>query len=317
MLDVRLDCDFQWYRNGAALTGETDWQHGVHTMERGTVLQARSVCRIPGYLPVTSWSRKLTIAGVPALVSFLGNDALRDVAILEQPRFQQLWLVRASSAGRYPAGSMQGFNNFDMSGLTSLGLGGDLDDDGREDLVGRDRSGVLWAYTAGDRRFKLGSGWNGMDLIVTGGDVTKDRVADVYARRRSDGALLFYPGRARLGLASGRVVTTGLRTAVRIVTIGDANGDGIADLHATFPNGDLYFYPGRIDGGLGARVRVGTGWSGMTALLAGRDLNQDGKADLLGRDAKGNLWLYAGNGRGGLTSRVLTNSGNPLPAKVY
>ncbi|WP_076261037.1 FG-GAP repeat domain-containing protein [Intrasporangium flavum] len=313
------DCDYQWYRNGTALPGDTTWDHPIHTMERGTVLQARSVCRIPGYLPATSWSRKVTISGSPVLVSFDLSDTVRDLTYFMPPfEPQQLWIGRAFSTGRYTTGTATGYNDLDMSGLTALGLGGDLDDDGREDLVGRDRSGNLLLFSRSwNTARRLGTGWNGMNRIVTGGDFTKDRVADVMARRSSDGALLFYAGRLGAGLASAKVVTTALRNAVQIVTLGDANGDGVADVHATFPDGSLWFYAGRAGGTLAAGVRVGTGWGGMNRLLAARDLNRDGKADLLARDAKGNLWLYPGNGRGGLSSRSLTNPGYPVPAKVF
>ncbi|WP_323097107.1 VCBS repeat-containing protein [Intrasporangium sp. YIM S08009] len=313
------DCDYQWYRNGTALPGNTGSDHYVHTMERGTTLQARSVCGLPGYLPTTSWSRKVAIGGTPSLLSFDDTDGLRDLVYFA-PGWdpQQLWVLRASSTGRYPDGNLTGFNNLDMSGLTALGLGGDLDDDGREDLVGRDRSGnlVLYSHAWGSTR-RIGTGWNGMNRIVTGGDFSQDRVADVMARRSSDGALVFYAGRLGGPLASGKVVTTALRNAVQIVTLGDANGDGIADVHATFPDGSLWFYAGRAGGTLAAGVRVGTGWGGMNRLLAARDLNRDGKADLLARDAKGNVWLYPGTGRGGFTARSLTTSGYTLPAKVF
>ena len=155
-----------------------------------------------------------------------------------------------------------------------------------------------------------------MNLLVAGGDFTGDRSADLFARR-STGELVFYAGRGRQGLAGGKVVaTSAFRSARHIVTLGDANGDGLADLHVVRPDGTLWFYAGRGNGGLAAPVRVGTGWGSMKKLLAGRDLNRDGRADLLALDTAGRLWLYPGNGRGGLTARSLTNYGHPLTTAI-
>ena len=99
-------------------------------------------------------------------------------------------------------------------------------------------------------------------------------MADLLARR-STGELVFYPGRGLQGLGAGKVVAAStFRAAKRIVTIGDANGDGRADLHVQWAGGDLSFYAGRGDGTFASPVRVGTGWGSMTRLLAGRDLDR-------------------------------------------
>lgn len=309
-------CAHQWYRDGKALYAETRSDHYVHTMERSTVLQVRARCSLPGYLAATPWSARVSVPGVPALVSFLGGDALRELTLIEAWS-TALWDM-PGRLGRFDFSAYNTMNDTDMKRMTAIATAGDLDDDGREDIMARDSSGVLWAYPSNaSTRVRLGTGWNGMNLFVAGGDFTKDRMADLYVRK-STGELLFYEGRGRQGLAGGKVVAySAFKNAVRIVTLGDANGDGYADLHVTWPNGDMYFYAGRGTGALAPAVKVGTGWGSMTRLLLGRDLNRDGKADLLALDTKGNLWLYPGNGEGGFTARSLTNSGHPLSTRIY
>ncbi|MGW4856042.1 FG-GAP-like repeat-containing protein [Streptomyces sp. NPDC004288] len=64
---------------------------------------------------------------------------------------------------------------------------GDLNGDGRGDLLGVDASGVLWRYyataTGGvTARVKAGSGWGGYSALVGVGDITGDGCADLTAR---------------------------------------------------------------------------------------------------------------------------------------
>ncbi|WP_076263992.1 FG-GAP repeat domain-containing protein [Intrasporangium flavum] len=310
-----LTCDHQWYRDGAAVYGETGPHHYVHTMERGRMLQARTRCTSPGYLPQTFWSAKLVVPGVPALVSLLGNDAVRDLGEY-QGWTPDLWLNKGRP-GSFYFGDPLSTSYLPTRSMSMVSLAGDLDDDGRDDLLARDSGGALWLYPFVRDRVRIGaSGWGSMNLLVAGGDFTGDRSADLFARR-STGELVFYAGRGRQGLAAGKVVaTSAFRSARHIVTLGDANGDGLADLHVVRPDGTLWFYPGRGNGGLAAPVRVGTGWGSMTRLLTGRDLDRDGKVDLLALDPAGRLWLYPGNGRGGFTARSLTNAGHPLTTAI-
>jgi hypothetical protein len=312
----QVTCDGQWYRNGTALYGRTGLSHYIHTMERSTTVQANVRCSSPGYLPINLWTAKLAVPGSPALVSLWNGDALRELCEF-QPWFDTL-MMHAGRLATFDLGNRFSTSVLPTRSVNSIALAGDLDDDGRENLVARDTSGALWSYSSGQTRVRIGaSGWNAMNLLVAGGDFTGDRMADLFARR-STGELVFYPGRGRQGLGAGRVVAaSAFRYAKKIVTIGDANGDGRADLHVSWANGDLSFYAGRGDGTFASPVRVGTGWGSMTRLLAGRDLDRDGKADLLALDPAGRLWLYPGNGKGGFTARSLTNPGHPLGTGIY
>ncbi|WP_426364999.1 FG-GAP-like repeat-containing protein [Streptomyces sp. E-08] len=86
---------------------------------------------------------------------------------------------------------------------------GDLNGDGRGDLLGVDASGVLWRYystaTGGvTARVKVGPGWGGYSSLVGIGDITGDGCADL-AARDTTGRLFAYDGTCR-GTYGSRVL---------------------------------------------------------------------------------------------------------------
>jgi hypothetical protein len=184
----------------------------------------------------------------------------------------------------------------------------DLDEDFVADVLAVDSGGVLWNYhpavdggMAG--RVRLGGGWQTRDVVLATGDLDGDDVHDVLAREPRTGNLWFYPGNGAGGLRAGRVVSGGWNAMNALLSPGDWNGDGRADLLArNRAEGVLYLYPGNGAGGFGARVRLGGGWGVMTALAATGDLDQNGTVDFLARRQDGSLLLYSGSGSGKLAA---------------
>ncbi|MFD3941740.1 FG-GAP-like repeat-containing protein [Streptomyces sp. NPDC058579] len=86
---------------------------------------------------------------------------------------------------------------------------GDLNGDGRGDLLGMDASGVLWRYygtaTGGvTARVKVGAGWGGYNALVGVGDLTGDGRGELLARDTT-GKLWRYTNLGN-GLYAGRVM---------------------------------------------------------------------------------------------------------------
>ncbi|MGW2015970.1 FG-GAP-like repeat-containing protein [Streptomyces sp. NPDC001927] len=86
---------------------------------------------------------------------------------------------------------------------------GDLNGDGRGDLLGMDASGVLWRYygTANGgvtARVKVGGGWGGYNALVGVGDLTGDGRGELLARDTT-GKLWRYTNQGN-GLYAGRVM---------------------------------------------------------------------------------------------------------------
>ncbi|MGA5134785.1 FG-GAP-like repeat-containing protein [Streptomyces olivoreticuli] len=104
--------------------------------------------------------------------------------------------------------------------MTELTSPGDLNADGKADLVAVDRSGALWAYPgtgslkASDTlgaRTRIGTGWDTMRQLV-GADFDNDGKGDleaVQAPAGSTGTLYFYPGTGNTALGSRTQTGTG------------------------------------------------------------------------------------------------------------
>jgi|GEM_PF-2527676 len=138
--------------------------------------------------------------------------------------------------------------------------GGDLNDDGRGDIVARDSGGSLYLYPGNGAgglspRVRIGGGWGGY-VVVGVGDWDHDTHADLMARDAS-GQLWLYRGRGRSAVAGNfflERVSQGAnwQTLNAIVGIGDANYDNNPDLLTRVAaTGLLRMYPGRGDATFG------------------------------------------------------------------
>jgi hypothetical protein len=193
----------------------------------------------------------------------------------------------------------------------------EFDGDWRNDVVARETAtGYLWLYRGNGTggwlpRVRIGTGWQGMNLIETVGDFNGDGKLDVIARQASTGDLLLYRGNGKGGWLGSVRIGTGWQSMNVIFGPGDFNGDGRVDVLARQTStGDLLLYRGNGTGGWLSRVRVGTGWQGMNAIFGPGDFNGDGRVDVLARRAStGELMLYPGNGSGGWLTPVRVGTG--------
>ncbi|MFE1500456.1 FG-GAP repeat domain-containing protein, partial [Streptomyces albidoflavus] len=146
----------------------------------------------------------------------------------------------------------------------------DVTNDGRPDLIAREKSGVLWLYkgtgvpaTPFATRSRDGGGWQTYTAIISTGDLSGDGKADLIARDAS-GVLWSYTGTGS--------VTTPFAARVRvgggwgaynsIVGPSDLSRDGKVDLVARDSAGTLWSYKGLGSATVpfAARVNVGPGW---------------------------------------------------------
>ncbi|MFF8592424.1 FG-GAP repeat domain-containing protein [Streptomyces sp. NPDC015220] len=154
-------------------------------------------------------------------------------------------------------------------GRINLFLGpGDLNGDGKGDLLARDTSGALYLERGTGNGaslasgIKIGSGWNAYDKIVGGGDFTGDGRADIVARTPS-GTLYLYrgTGSATAPFASRVKIGEGWKVYNKLASPGDLDGDNRADLIAANSKGELFRYSADGTGKFKAPVKLGNGWN--------------------------------------------------------
>ncbi|MER6097874.1 FG-GAP-like repeat-containing protein [Streptomyces sp. NPDC001728] len=180
---------------------------------------------------------------------------------------------------------------------------GDIDADGRDDVVAQDPSGGLWRVAMHCDRFpnaqpKVKIGWGWQNLRITGaGDMSGDGFPDLLAVDPA-GKLLQYEGDGRGGFQAAKSVGWDFGS-YRLTGVGPIGKSGDRYVLAVSGNGDLYSYAMQM----GARSKIGWGWKGLRLTGVG-DLTGDGVSDVIALDAAGDLWRYAGDGAGELSPRV-------------
>ncbi|MFF8608817.1 FG-GAP-like repeat-containing protein [Streptomyces sp. NPDC015346] len=192
---------------------------------------------------------------------------------------------------------------------------GDVNGDGRADLIGRQHNGDLYLYLANGStwsspfgaRTKIGAGWNVYDQIVGIGDNDGDGKGDVIGRSL-DGRLFFYgsTGSTSAPFKAPRQVGTGWGIFNQLIAVDDVNGDGAADLFARDQQtGTLWGYTGLGDGRLGPRVQIGAtgGFQGVDQFGNAGSNPVSGKNAFMARDGAGTLWWYGSMNNGRLSPR--------------
>lgn len=153
-----------------------------------------------GYLPPQKignfgWDAFSTLIGV----GDFNGDGKAD--LLARGKDGSLWLYRgtgrvdASNSGYLPGIKIGAFG---WEGFDQLIAGGDVNSDGKSDLLGRTPGGGLWFYS-GDGAGgmlparRIDTGWNVYDKIASGWNLSSSSLSDLVARR-PDGSLWIYSG---------------------------------------------------------------------------------------------------------------------------
>jgi REP element-mobilizing transposase RayT len=188
---------------------------------------------------------------------------------------------------------------------------GDVNDDGKADLVGFGQNGVWVSLSTGSsfptptrwvQAFDLAHGWTVQDYVRTVGDVNGDGKADLVGFGQngvwvslSTGSSFPTPTRwvQAFDLAHGWTVADYVRT------VGDVNGDGKADLVGFGQNG--VWVSLSTGSSFPAPTRwvqafdLAHGWTVQDYVRTLADVNGDGMADLVGFGQNG-VWVSLSTG---------------------
>jgi hypothetical protein len=292
----------------------------VRNLRRVVAASAGVVCAAlvltPGTSPAQSPNDDVTEAGPAELVT-AGNydyngDDLDDVVARRNPGGNlEIWAGDGSGgfSGHVTVGTGWGAMNL-------IETAGDLNSDGKADLIAREAStGALNFYAGTGSGFapavRIGRGWEVMSAIVSGHDYNGDGKTDFLAVDATTGFLWLYPGTGT-GTHGVRFKIGSSFNQVRDLTaVGDLDEDGLADIVAVGTNNEcMYFYAGPGDQGFKPRVLFDCGWSVMDSAASVGDFDGDGHADWIGREtATGVLYLFKGNGTGSYGASPALDSG--------
>jgi hypothetical protein len=257
----------------------------------------------------------LFAAGIAGTDRFANADALAGVGqmvgnrhpdvVMRDAATGKIWLFPGQAGGHW--GRKQAIIR-NGSRLSMINGAGDLDGDGRNDLLARDgRSLVLYP---GRGMGRVGAprviqrGWGGKDIAAAGYDVTGDGRPDVVARDRDTHRTWIYVTRAD-GTIVGRFGGwAGWADLTRISALGDVTGDDEPDLLGRTDSGSLMVLPSRGTRWLQGPVETGRLARGADFAQVVGDWNGDGHVDVVTR-SNGTMWLYRGTGGGGLRDRVV------------
>ncbi|SEG18852.1 Repeat domain-containing protein [Nonomuraea solani] len=177
----------------------------------------------------------------------------------------------------------------------------DIDNDGKNDLVGRGADGGLYAYLNkgsadfSGTRVTIGSGWEGITRVVVG-DFNDDGKTDLLGQS-TDGTLYAYLNTGTPGapnISTRVLVGTGWDGIARVL-VADADNDGKTDVIGQSADGTLYAYLNTGAPNFANRVQIGTGWDGVS-LVSTADIDGDDKTDVLARHGDGTLSAYLNKG---------------------
>ncbi|MFG2946202.1 FG-GAP repeat domain-containing protein [Streptomyces adustus] len=193
---------------------------------------------------------------------------------------------------------------------------GDLNGDGKADLLARTAAGSLYFYPgkgtgAFGSRVLVGTGWQQYDELIGAGDLTGDGVGDLLARTPA-GVLYRYPGK-KGGTFGTRVQDpkTDWASYNQIIGGGDWDGDGRTDLLARDFSGALWFYAGDGKGTFGTRSARSKGWGNVTQFAGAGNNPHFGKFGTMARTTAGSLYSYQVTGTGSLTGKLLVGDAWP------
>ncbi|MFD3721385.1 FG-GAP repeat domain-containing protein [Streptomyces sp. NPDC058674] len=185
---------------------------------------------------------------------------------------------------------------------------GDLNKDGRPDLLARTHAGDLYYYKSTGNlsnpfadRVKVSGGWNQYDQIVGLSDIDGDGDGDVMGRTYT-GDLFVHKG---TGNGAGPLewrnqIASGWTGYTQIIAADDIDGDGKADMMGVTVTGDLFCHFSEGNGLFSAQYDCGSNWKSTELFLGSGVTPVYGKHNVGTLDAGGQYWSHDAKSDGSL-----------------
>ncbi|HEY1134744.1 MAG TPA: FG-GAP-like repeat-containing protein [Nocardioides sp.] len=244
------------------------------------------------------------------VIGDLTGDGVRD--IVAKDTAGKMWVIptgvrRTGNVRQFVLGQRISVPG-DFSAVAAMGGWGDVNADGRSDLLLRLSSGSLYLmpYNGGVARFGPTrgplAGGGAFRELSSAGNLIGSTASDLVGRIGD--TVYVVPHAGTVDHYAAKATNIVVPEAAAIFNVGDWDKDGKGDIVTRAADGALTLWRGDGQGSFADGIALGSGFGDVTKLRFIGDVTGDGLPDFYGRNAAGAPTIFPGNGTAGFKPSI-------------